>query len=81
MTIIEGRLKILYPEPFPRTDYLDIRTGHQEHPQVIGKVGSLVFKVSVEQFLRDGEGSSGIGGGVFLADRGDFILWDRDFDL
>jgi hypothetical protein len=80
VTIIEGRLKILYPELFPRRDNLDIGTGYQEHPQVISKIGSVILKVCFELFKRYlREGGSGTGGGVFLADRGDFVLWDRNF--
>jgi hypothetical protein len=81
MTVIKGGLEILSPESFPRTDYFDIGPGLDKHPQIIGKVGSIILKVSLKLFLSDKEGVGGTGGGVFFAERESFRASDRSFNL
>src|ERR1019366_4951834 len=56
VAVRQSLVEVSSPELFPRADYLDIRTVLDKHPQVIGKVGSLVLKVSCKLLLSDREG-------------------------
>jgi hypothetical protein len=51
VAIGQGFPKVASPELFPRTHNLNIGSSLNEHPEVIGKPDSGVFKVSLKLFL------------------------------